>query len=306
MRMVVRWSGVVLLAFSTALGLRAQQLQYLSGQTVAPYFEGWEENPDGSFDMVFGYLNRNYREEVNIPLGASNKIDPAGLEQTQPTYFYPRRHRFMFRVRVPKDWGKKDVSWTVTSNGKTETAYGHLVPEQVIDNQVISQNRGGGGGADNKAPTVSFDGDLQRIVRAGEALTLTVKVSDDGLPRRRTAVPQLSASDQAGIGVDVDGTGRRITATGRFARRNASGLRVAWIQWRGPGKVSFDPWYMEGIDDHMPDFVPVPVAADGKVSTTAKFSAPGSYVVRAMADDGALFTAVDCTVTVTTPSPATP
>ena len=33
---------------------------YHSGQNVQPVFEGWEQNPDGSFNMVFGYLNRNY------------------------------------------------------------------------------------------------------------------------------------------------------------------------------------------------------------------------------------------------------
>src|SRR5262245_1431871 len=115
-----RWvlSLAVLLVTAGARS-HAQQLQYLSGQSVAPFFEGWQPNADGSFDMVFGYLNRNYREELNIPLGPGNKIEPATLEQAQPTYFYPRRHRFMFRIRVPKDWGKKDVVWTVTANGKT-------------------------------------------------------------------------------------------------------------------------------------------------------------------------------------------
>ena len=37
-------------------------------------FEGWEENPDGSFNIVFGYLNRNYEEELNIPVGPSNYL----------------------------------------------------------------------------------------------------------------------------------------------------------------------------------------------------------------------------------------
>ena len=35
------------------------QVQYSRGQNVAPVFEGWERNPDGSYNMVFGYLNRN-------------------------------------------------------------------------------------------------------------------------------------------------------------------------------------------------------------------------------------------------------
>ena len=198
---------------------------------------------------------------------------------------------------MPRDWGKKDVVWSVTAYGKTEKAYGYLVPEQVIDNDVIGRNRGGGGGP-NKAPTISLVGNSTRTVRQGEPLPLTVTVSDDGIPKPRAKPPEISISDQPGVGIDVDGSGRRLLAGGRFARRSVPGLRVAWIQWRGPGKVTFDPWFMEGIDDHMPGFTPPPVPADGKVSTAARFSAPGTYVVRAMADDGALYTPVDITVTV--------
>ncbi len=42
------------LVAAAAFVASAQQLQYLSGQSVAPFFEGWEKNPDGSFAMVFG------------------------------------------------------------------------------------------------------------------------------------------------------------------------------------------------------------------------------------------------------------
>jgi len=287
-----------LLVTTSLAAPRAQQLQYLSGQSVAPFFEGWEQNADGSFNMVFGYMNRNYREELNIPVGPANRIEPATLEQPQPTYFYPRRHRFMFRVRVPKDWGKKDVVWTLTANGKTEKAIGYLVPEQAIDNDVIARNRGGGGGPENKAPAIALEGDARRTAVVGEPLTLTVNVSDDGRPARRKTPPQVSVSDQPGVGVDVDGSGRRLPAGGRFARNNAPGLRVVWIEWRGPGRVVFDPWYMEGVDDHQPGWVPPEVPADGKVTTTARFNEPGMYIIRAMADDGGLYTPLDVTVQV--------
>jgi len=176
-----------LLVTTSLAAPRAQQLQYLSGQSVAPFFEGWEQNADGTFNMVFGYMNRNYREELNIPVGPANRIEPATLEQPQPTYFYPRRHRFMFRVRVPKDWGRKDVVWTLTANGKTEKAIGYLVPEQAIDNDVIARNRGGGGGPENKAPSIVLDGDARRTAVVGEPLTLTVK----GGHRKHPSRPHL-------------------------------------------------------------------------------------------------------------------
>lgn len=317
------------LALATS-GVAAQQLQYLSGQNVAPYFEGWEQNADGSFNMVFGYLNRNYREELNIPLGPNNQVEPTTLPQTQPTYFYPRRHRFLFRVRVPKEWGKKDVVWTITSNGKTEKAYGNLVPEQAMDSDVIIHNRGGSPGP---APTIEIVGDATRTVSVNDALTLTVKVANaptgqtsarargaqppaaspapgaargpgfpsDGDDAAQTAARGrgVSISDQPGVGVDVDGSGKRMMAAGRFARTQSRGLRVAWVEWRGPGKATFDPWFLEGVDDKMPGWTPPPLSPDGQASTTARFSAPGTYVIRAMADTGGLFTPADITVNVT-------
>src|SRR2546426_6133503 len=41
--------------------------QYNRGQDVVPVFEGWKPNPDGTFTMYFGYFNRNYQEELDIP-----------------------------------------------------------------------------------------------------------------------------------------------------------------------------------------------------------------------------------------------
>jgi hypothetical protein len=212
----------------------------------------------------------------------------------------------MFRVRVPKDWGNRDVVWSVTAHGKTEKAIGYLVPEQAIDNDVVSRNRGGGGGPENQPPSISLEGDARRTVSLAEPLTLTVKIGDDGRPARPKTAPAVSVSDQPGVGVDVDGSGRRLPAGGRFGRRSIPGLRVAWIQWRGPGKVTFDPWFLEGVDDHMPGWLPPPVPPDGRVSTTARFSEPGTYVIRAMADDGGLYTPVDITVTVTASSVTRP
>ena len=108
-------------------------------------FEGWQPLADGTFDMVFGYLNRNYVEEVVVPVGPANHIEPEGPDLGQPAYFYPRVHHFVFRVNVPKDWGAKEVVWTISANGKTEKAYGSLAPRWEIDPLVEIQNNGGGG-----------------------------------------------------------------------------------------------------------------------------------------------------------------
>ena len=96
------------------------QVAYLRGQSVVPVYEGWEQNPDGSFNLLFGYFNRNYEEKPELPIGPSNHLEPGDADQGQPTHYYPRRSRFVFRIRVPKDFGDKEVVWTLTSNGHSE------------------------------------------------------------------------------------------------------------------------------------------------------------------------------------------
>src|SRR5579859_1356965 len=116
MRILLAAGIAVLLAGVTA----PAQTRFASGQDVVPVFEGWERNPDGSFNLVFGYMNRNYEEQVDIPVGPDNKVEPGPADQGQPAHFYRRRQQFVFKINVPKDFGKKEVVWTLTHAGKTE------------------------------------------------------------------------------------------------------------------------------------------------------------------------------------------
>ena len=59
------------------------------------------------------------------PIGAGNNLEPGGPDRGQPTHFFPRRNQFVFKVRVPPDFGNKEVVWTLTSNGVTEKALRH-------------------------------------------------------------------------------------------------------------------------------------------------------------------------------------
>jgi len=43
---------------------------YSSGQPVWPAFEGWEKNDDGSFNLVFGYMNDNWEFSRAVTSGA--------------------------------------------------------------------------------------------------------------------------------------------------------------------------------------------------------------------------------------------
>ena len=255
------------------------QMRYARGQNVAPAFEGWERNPDGTFNMVFGYLNRNYEEQVDIPIGPNNSVDLGGDDRGQPTHFYPRRQRFVFKVRVPKDWDKnRKVVWTLTSHGRTDVAKGWLQPEWELNAGVYSENNGGGVLEEgNQAPVV--EGSRAQTITVTTPLTLRVSAIDDGLPKppRRTA-NAAAATPAVSTAAGTDPNNRR---------RRTQGLRIRWIQYRGPGKVTFDP-------DNAPAVYGKPVDLTTKVS----FSAPGTYLLRAIASDGQLESIHEVTVTV--------
>ena len=128
----------VMLAASLPVSAQAPK----SGQNIAPVYEGFETNDDGSFNLLFGYYNRNWEEEINVPVGPDNRLEPGGPDQGQPAHFFPRRNQFVFRVHVPADFGDSEVVWTLTSNGVTERAYGTLRPPYAVDEVVMSANFG--------------------------------------------------------------------------------------------------------------------------------------------------------------------
>src|SRR5580704_13856612 len=90
-----------------------------SGQGITAAFEGWYPNPDGSNTILIGYYNRNQKEELDIPVGPNNHVDPGGPDLGQPTHFLPGRGWGVFTIKVPKNFGEKKFTWTLTVNGKT-------------------------------------------------------------------------------------------------------------------------------------------------------------------------------------------
>jgi hypothetical protein len=339
--------AILLIAASAHSNAQLDQLtgvRYYTGQNVAPVFEGWEKNPDGSFSFVFGYLNRNYEEEPEIAIGPGNGFSPGAVDRGQPTHFYPRRQQFMFKVRVPADFGKQELVWTLTRAGKTEKAVAHLALEWELTEIVYSQNRAGLArdsvtALPNKAPTVAVNGTAPIAATVGTPVTLTVTAADDGIPK--TAGQRGGAGAAAGAGGATAGAAPGAAVPGAAAggsvaggatalpprgagaapasaepergaggrgrggppappplvnvrqgpvqqaliRPARTGLAVTWTHWRGPGRVAFKP--------------PTMVVKDGVATTQAVFSAPGTYVVRAFADDGVLLGSGDVTVSVT-------
>lgn len=234
-----------------------------SGENVVPVYEGWEANPDGSFDMLFGYMNRNFEEHVEIPIGPNNTIEPGNPDQGQPAHFYPRRQRQVFRVRVPKDWGNKDLVWTLTFRNRVEKAYGSILP--VWENEKSPPS-----------PSIKLVGPATRTIAASEPLKLAVELPA-GAPRKAAGRGEPRLQPELGPVI------RNLTVV---RLDPGVGLGVSWVLYRGaPDAVSFTPRRTPVVD--------------GRAATEVKFAKPGTYVLRgyALDSDGGV-SAVDVTVTV--------
>jgi hypothetical protein len=277
--------------------------KYNSGQDIQPIFEGWSHTPDGGFMMHFGYLNRNYAQELSVPVGPGNNVEPGGPDRGQPGFFYTRTNRNVFTVKVAKDWGKKELVWTVTANGKTQKAIGWLQPEWEID-PIGGASAGGRVDperAKNTPPTLKVPAALS--VAMPNTLAVTAAVADDGLPKPAAAAarrggpaigqetPPLLRGGTADVPTNVPsvaagagGAGAGAAAGGAGRGAAAQGPTVSWMLWRGPANVNFSSR--------------APAVKDGQAQITVTFNKPGEYVLRARASDRVLTTVGDVKVTV--------
>jgi hypothetical protein len=227
-----------------------------SGQSVTAAFEGWFANPDGSFNMLFGYLNRNAKQELDIPIGPENKIEPGPPDQGQPTHFLNGRQWGVFTVTVPKDFGKKKLIWTLTANGATTSIPAHLDPLwEVAPFKDATDNTPPFIGFSDKGPFVPGPRGSSNSVSTTlpNPATLTVFVADD-------------ANVNAGA-----------------TRPRTPAVTLAWSKFRGPGTVTFanDKPAVETAQFAAPP----KTTFQGKATTTATFSEPGEYVLRVVAND---------------------
>jgi len=277
--------------------VHAQQ-EHIRGQNVQPAYDGWDKNPDGSFNMYFGYLNRNYEEDPIVEVGPGNSFAPGEADRGQPTHFYARRQMFVFKVRVPADWGEKqELVWTVTHNGRTDKAVGWLAPFYELDNTVRRAQRGGSQRVSTpeelraEPPTTQIEGSNSITVPVGTAVKLAVTVKDDGYPGpaknyRGRDVEGGGASEPAAVPLLMK---KSAPAQDMVSAMSAAktGLAVTFLHYRGPGAVKFDP-------------MTVPLDKNGgQAATSAYFSEPGTYIIRAVANDQIFTTPADFTVTVT-------
>jgi len=302
----------------TPMASAQQRFMELRGEITSPAFEGWWENDDGTFRLFYGYMNSNWEETFDIPIGSDNYfsiVEPHALDnlevdgfdfavadQGQPTHFNPRRNPFLFTIDVPADFGTREMVWTLKNQGQTLRAYGTLKADYAIDPQVISTEVGGNFGSlsdalrDNISPELRLEGESRRTVRVGQPLSLAVRANDpDNYPPPRPA-PRMN---------DMD---RLYRPPASIVAMSGPGLRFAWSVYRGPAeKVNFDPVQMKTYTDTRmyanspwapPFTIPAP-PEDGRWTAEVVFDEPGEYVLRGVASDGSMFTYQNVIVTVT-------
>jgi hypothetical protein len=248
------WLAILLAGGSLAWGQLPVEPGHNSGLGITGAFEGWFKNPDGTFSLLAGYFNRNAKEEIDIPVGPANRIEPGPPDQGQPTHFAPRRQWGVFRIIVPKDFGDKKLKWTIVANGKTNSIPLSLNPLWEIS-PFKEESMG------NTPPTITFPSGpaVQGPLSAGPEISATV-----GSPL------ELS------VGVADDA---KVLAGGNPPKTPP--LVLTWSVFRGPAPVTFS-----AVKPVLPKFVaPEKTGITATAVTEATFSEAGHYILMVVAND---------------------
>jgi len=303
------------IALAGGAALNAQQVAlplepaHESGQSITGAFEGWFSNPDGTFSILVGYYNRNQHQVVDIPIGPNNHIDPGGPDRGQPTHFLIGRQWGLFTVVVPKDFGDKRLTWTITANGKTTK-----IPLDIGTVWEVSPFIEATGntppyiGFTDKGPFINGPkGQTTTLATTvGVPLPLTVWVSDDVKNALAAAggssaqVAQVAAATAAAVAAADGSAPDAAGAAGRGGRggrgggaagggrggrggTDTGGVSVTWGKMRGPGDVTFasEKPALEKAEFKAPEGA----VFTGKAATTATFSEAGEYLLKLTAND---------------------
>jgi hypothetical protein len=254
-------SAWILAACWMAASLPAQQQLKVepphdSGQSITPAFEGWFPNPDGSFSILFGYFNRNMAQELDIPAGPENKIEPGSVDQGQPTHFMTRRQWGVFTITVPKDFGTKKLTWTITANGITTSIPASLDPLWEVNPFLDASG--------NAPPYIGFKPEGP-FVEGPKGQTETF-IATVGVPM---ALP-VWVADDANL---IPGATRPRTPP----------IVLTWKKYRGPGTITFSS-VQPNVEDA--EFkAPLKTTVHGKAATSVSFGQPGEYVLHISAND---------------------
>ena len=276
-----------------------------AGGPVFAAFEGWGPLKDGSNALLVGYFNRNKQQALDIPIGPENRIEPGGPDYGQPTHFLSGRQYGMFAIIVPKDFGNKKLTWTIVANGQTSAVTFWMNPPYWVDFFKNTAN-------ENEPPRIKFamtgpeymGPPRERTVATltatvDQPLDLTAWAADQPPTRIFEATPPAgdSAATPAAAGRPATARpnpanepapafigGRIVSGApaapggGAEGRRPRGDIQVIWKKYRGPGDVTIGT-----------ETISLENGGDAKkfleAKTTAKFSAPGTYWLRAQVND---------------------
>lgn len=234
------------------------------GASVTGAFEGWFANQDGSRSFLVGYFNRNTQEELDIPIGPNNRIEPGGPDLGQPTHFLLGRQYGMFVVPVPKEFTPQDkYTWTIVANGQSTS-----IPLRLNNDYVVSPFIEIAVG--NTPPVIRFDqngstiqGPIATVAQAASRtallsapLPLTVWATDDMKYTSNTSAPMTKPRPP---------------------------VTMTWSKYRGPGTVAFDK--AKPVVEQLPSSGSGAPPFSGKATTNVTFSEPGDYVLHVTAND---------------------
>jgi len=244
--------------------------QKASGDIVAPIFNGWVDNGDGSVRLIFGFANRNREEIVDIPIGPNNFIEPSQFNGVQPTHFpiYKRRafiginERGAFAVTVPAEMAGTEVIWTLKHAGHEYSVPGRATSPTY-------EMSAGGAAFGSLLPAIRFEMDglestnhegitAERITTSvGTPVTLRAYVQDRS---NRDAYPDNNEFLHYQVGTE-------------------------WIFHQGPAVPAFTQAKITGAE-RVAQYGNTVTEEDWiLVKTEASFSEPGDYVIRLRADN---------------------
>jgi hypothetical protein len=265
-RVAARCGIAVILAAGVVLAARQlpsePQRQFGTGITGA--FEGWFDSTGGGRLFLIGYLNRNMAQEIDVPIGPNNRIEPGGPDMGQPTHFLPGRQWGVFVIPVPKEFTSADqrLTWTIVVNGQTNTIPLRLHPDYTVTpfSDVAVKN----------TPP------LVRLEENGPALQGPVARLETA-PARTT-----SLSSPLAVPAWVTDDARYASGTMAIPRKLPPPVQLTWSKYRGPGAVSFD-----AVSPQVKTIAGggVNVEFRGTATATARFSEAGDYVLHLLVND---------------------
>lgn len=230
------------------------------GASVTPAYDGWYENADGTFTYLIGYYNRNWTEEIDIPLGPNNHFEPGEPDRGQPTHFMPNRNWGMFSLVLPKNTPATErVWWVLSINGVTSRVPFHRSPDFNIT--VNHSSEESPNGKYNAPPILKF-------AAAGPKI-------QGPIASVQTAI-QKSATVNTPMSLDLWTEDDALYSSGTNAAMTRTPPVVEAIvdKYRGPGNVKKGEFHFAASKGGKPM-----EAFEGKASGTLTFDKAGDYIV---------------------------